>query len=96
MYRIRGVNYLHEEMHSISNMLRSSMNVTCTSFVGEICINKILFKPTYADTNVIHYLATITNGHNEVTVLKDIAYINSLQQFLHLSLYKCRHLNLFM
>ena len=48
MYRIRGVNFLHEEMNSISNMLsfRSSMNVICTCFVGEICMNKILFKPT--------------------------------------------------
>ena len=98
MYRIRGINYLHEEMNSISNMLsvRSSMIVTWTCFVGEICMNKILFKPAYADTNVIHYLATITNGHNESIVLKDIANINSLQQSLHLFLYKCRHLNLFM
>ena len=47
MYRIRGVNFLHEEMNSISNMLsfRSSMNVICTCCVGEICMNKILFKP---------------------------------------------------
>ena len=47
MYRIRGLNYLHEEMNSISNMLlfRSSMNITCTCFVGEIYMNKILFKP---------------------------------------------------
>ena len=47
MYRIIGVNFLHEEMNSISNMLsfRSSMNVICTCFVGEICMNKILFKP---------------------------------------------------
>ena len=36
-----------EEMNSISNMLsfRSSMNVVCTCCVGEICMNKILFKP---------------------------------------------------
>ena len=49
MYRIRGVNFLHEEMNSISNMLsfRSSMNVICTCCVGEICMNKILFKPIY-------------------------------------------------
>ena len=48
MYRIRGVNYLHEEMNSISNMLlfRSSMNVICSCFLGEICMNKIFFKPT--------------------------------------------------
>ena len=46
MYRIRGVIFLHEEMNSISNMLsfRSSMNVICTCCVGEICMNKILFK----------------------------------------------------
>ena len=48
IYRIRGVNYLHEEMNSISNMLsfKSSMNVICTCFVVEICMNKILFKPS--------------------------------------------------
>ena len=47
MYRIRGVNFLHEEMNSISNMLsfRSSMDVICTCCVGEIFMNKILFKP---------------------------------------------------
>ena len=49
MYGIRGVNYLHEEINSISIMLsfRSSMNVICTCFVGAICMNKILFKPTF-------------------------------------------------
>ena len=38
---------MHEEMNSISNMLsfRSSMNFVCTCFAGEICMNKILFKP---------------------------------------------------
>ena len=55
MYRIRGVNFLHEQMNSISNMLsfRSSMNVIviCTCFVGEICVNKILFKPNSISSN---------------------------------------------
>ena len=38
---------MHEEMNSISNMLsfRSSTNFVCTCFAGEICMNKILFKP---------------------------------------------------
>ena len=47
MYRIKGVYYLNEEMNSISNMLsfRASTTATCTCFVGEFSMNKILFKP---------------------------------------------------
>ena len=80
MYRIRGVNFLHEEMNSISNMLsfRSSMNVICTCCVGEICMNKILFKPNVGgDFRYYYYYYTNAGGDfrfcNYATTFSDIS-----------------------
>ena len=65
---------MHEEMNSISNMVsfRSSTNFVCTCFAGEICMNKILFKPNVVshnkrasifsteDTHLLYYQVILT------------------------------------
>ena len=62
---------MHEEMNSISNMLsfRSSTNFVCTCFAGEICMNKILFKPTLFRTPVSAFLVFVPKYENTAIVM---------------------------
>ena len=87
MYRIRGVNFLHEEMNSISNMLsfKSSMNVICTCCVGEICMNKILFKPTLIPFQIFSgNLVQIYSAIRRCAENKNHNYVYSLMELFHI------------